>query len=247
VVQKRGFAVYRRHEPVLRLRPPLRSGLVARGAPTANERFKLTFAPAFRVGLFVALSAHYVAFNVFPTLRAAELPVEASRLVAVDLPPRVDIPRPPEPVSRPARPRVADLATSDLTIAPTTFESFDPVAAAAELAPPPVPIVEEKDRPVYIPFEVPPRLKNEAEMLALLEATYPASLRNAGIGGSVRLWLYVDELGVVRDAQVDISSGFEALDVAAQAVARAMRFTPALMRDRPTPVWISQPIEFVTK
>lgn len=71
--------------------------------------------------------------------------------------------------------------------------------------------------------------------------------RDAGIGGSVRLWVYVDEQGIVRDAQVDVSSGFEALDEAARTVAHAMRFTPALNRDKATPVWISQPIDFITK
>jgi len=247
-VERRAFAVYRRHEPVLRLRPPLRPEFAKSGGPTANDRFKTSFAPALRVGLLAALSAHYAIFHVFPTLRAAEVFPEATRLVAVDLPPRVEIPRPPEPVPRPARPRIADLSSAmDRTIAPTTFESFEPVAASAELAPPPVPMADETSRPTYIPYEVPPRLKNEAQVLALLEASYPSSLRDAGVGGNVRLWIYVDEEGIVRDARVDISSGLEALDLAAQTVAHAMRFTPALMRDRPTPVWISQPIEFITK
>jgi TonB family protein len=73
---------------------------------------------------------------------------------------------------------------------------------------------------------------------------YPALLRDAGVGGTVRVYFYIDEDGVVRDTRIDQSSGHPALDDAALSVASVYRFSPALNRDRPTPVWVSFPITF---
>lgn len=199
------------------------------------------------VGCLLAITLHAVVLNVMPAVRTAEARTVASRLDVVDVPPAVSIPAPPQPVARPARPVLGDLALAqDLTIAPTTFDAFEPVEEAA-LAPPP--IVEEvvSNRPEYIPFEVAPELINKEESITLLQAVYPTVLKESGVGGSVRLWIYIDEKGIVQDCQVDVSSGFEALDVAAITVAHAMRFTPALMRDKAAAVWISQPIDFIAK
>lgn len=247
VVPIRTFAVQKQREAVLRIRAPLGVGAPIEGPPTANEEFKETFGAAFRVGVFMAVAAHVVLFLVFPSVRRVDLPVPVAELAAVDIPPRVSIPAPPQPVSRPARPTIAAPGVArTLTIAPTTLESFEPTGSA-ELAPPPVPVAAQDGRPAYIPFEVAPRLKNGAVAATLLEQVYPSALRDAGVSGSVHLWLYIDESGVVRDCRVAESSGYEELDIAATTVAYAMEFTPALMRDKAAAVWISQPIDFIAR
>ncbi|MFV1986490.1 MAG: energy transducer TonB [Gemmatimonadota bacterium] len=244
---KRVFAVYKHSEPVLRIRPAQRTDLGGQHVVTANEKFKETFGPRFRVGLFVAIAAHYAIITLFPALDRVELPVASGRLAAIDIPPRVSVPAPPRPVARPARPTLAAPAVaSSLTIEPTTFDAFEPVIGS-DLAPPPVPIAAEDGRPPYIPFEVAPTLKNRAAAAAMLERVYPSVLRDAGVSGSVQLWIYIDETGVVRESRVAESSGYEDLDLAATMVAYSMQFTPALMRDKAAAVWISQPITFIAK
>jgi TonB family protein len=69
-------------------------------------------------------------------------------------------------------------------------------------------------------------------------------LKDAGIGGTVILWVYIDESGTVQKSQVNKTSGYPAMDKAAQDVAGDMQFSPAYNRDKKTPVWIAIPIEF---
>ena len=100
--------------------------------------------------------------------------------------------------------------------------------------------------PVFTPYTVRPDYINAGEVRAALEREYPPLLRDAGIGGTVIVWFFIDEEGVVRNQQVQASSGHQALDDAALRVAPVFRFTPALNRDRAVPVWVQLPITFTT-
>jgi TonB family protein len=97
-------------------------------------------------------------------------------------------------------------------------------------------------RPTFIPYDVPPKLENPSEIQRLLERVYPAQLRDAGIEGTVILWIFVDGQGVVQKTEVKESSGYEVMDEAALSTAEKMRFSPAMNRDKATPVWLAQPI-----
>ena len=77
-----------------------------------------------------------------------------------------------------------------------------------------------------------------------MEREYPPLLRDAGIGGTVRVYFFIDEGGAVQDFRIDESSGHQALDDAALAVADVYRFSAALNRDKKVPVWVSFPITF---
>lgn len=99
-------------------------------------------------------------------------------------------------------------------------------------------------RPTFIPYDVPPKLQNMDDVRRALRDEYPPELREAGIGGTVTLWLYLDEDGVVRKTLVQAGADEEALDDAARAVVEEMRFSPALNRDAPTAVWVQQKITF---
>jgi TonB family protein len=98
--------------------------------------------------------------------------------------------------------------------------------------------------PVFTPYTVPPSILNREQVVRAMADAYPALLRDAGIGGTVRVFFFIDETGTVRDRRIDQSSGHPALDDAALAVAGVYRFSAALNRDRPTPVWVSFPITF---
>ena len=116
----------------------------------------------------------------------------------------------------------------------------------AELPPPPpVPDgrVDATDGGFRV-FEVAPRLLNPGEFQRALERAYPAGLRDAGIGGTVTMQVFIDVEGRVLEGRVTAGSGYRALDTAALELIEVMRFSPALNRDKAVPVWVQLPIAF---
>jgi TonB family protein len=101
--------------------------------------------------------------------------------------------------------------------------------------------------PTFTPFTVRPDIRNRGELQEALVREYPPLLMDAGIGGTVQVWFYIDETGRVGRTAVNQSSGHEALDEAALKVAAIIQFTPALNREVPVPVWITLPITFTTR
>ena len=109
----------------------------------------------------------------------------------------------------------------------------------------PAPGAPVADTPTATPYTVSPNLINEEEVQQAIDDEYPALLRDAGIGGTVHVRIFVDAAGVAQNAVVGRSSGHDPLDEAALRAARVMRFTPALDVDEPVPVWIAIPITFI--
>ncbi len=83
--------------------------------------------------------------------------------------------------------------------------------------------------------------------MQIVERNYPKLLRDAGIGGTVNVWVFIDTNGNVKNAQVQKGSGNKALDEAALTSAQEFSFTPALNRDKTVPVWVAIPITFSVK
>lgn len=213
------------------------------GSLTANERFKGRFRTWFWGGMIAAVAAHFAAFAYLPELTTDDFSFMAEELTAVELPPEVDIPPPPQAIARPAVPVMASADISeDITIAPTTFES-NPVD---ELPPPPTATAEARieDAPTFTPFTVAPDIINRKQIQEAMIKAYPPLLREAGIGGTVLVYFFIDETGLVQQTLVHESSGHNLLDDAALSVANLYRFSPALNRDRRVPVWVSFPIMF---
>ena len=209
---------------------------------TANQRFKASYRLFIALALFASVVVHFLAFEFFPSMQAADLDFVPDQLSAIELPPEVRIPPPPEAIVRPARPRVSEsMLDEDITIAATTFDENP----ASELAPPPPNVeVDPSEQPVYIARDVEPRLLNGPEMIRLMDRLYPKTLKEAGIGGDVLMWVWVDEQGRPGNAQINRSSGRVQLDETALAMAAQMRFSPAMLRDKPVGVWVAQPISF---
>jgi len=207
---------------------------------TANDRFKRSYGDWIAYGILAATVAHFALVQLFPSLEAKDMGDAAEEMEAVELPPQVEIPPPPEQIARPATPKVAEAnVDEDVTIAPTTFEE-NPV----ERLPPPPKSGSPSDRPSFIPRDVDPQLMNRDEVRRALQRYYPPMLKDAGIGGQVVLWLFVDEGGEVAKSQVQQSSGYDAFDKAAAKVANQMEFKPAINRDKPIAVWVSQAVTF---
>lgn len=201
--------------------PPI--GAVPRRGRAAG--FRAAYPRTLALGLVASAGLHLAGVLAIglADVRILAGPEVPSTLPAVELlppappdaPPGVRIPPPSLPVPTPPEPR--------------------PAAIEAPEAPP---------EPVFIPHDVAPRLVNVAEVRAVLEERYPASLPEEAGESQVVLWLFVDESGEVTRLRVRLSSGWSALDRLAQEIAPAMRFRPALHLGRSVGVWVSQPIRF---
>lgn len=211
-------------------------------AETANDRFKRSFGSWFWGSMIAATVMHFAMFQFWPTLTAEDVSFSSEDLETIELPPEIEIPPPPQRIARPAVPVVATAdIEEDITIAPTTFED-NPVE---DLPPPPT--EQETDissAPVFTPMTVRPEIKNVQEVIRAMEREYPAILRDAGIGGRVVVWFFIDEDGTVQDRRISQTSGHVGLDEAALKVSGIYRFTPALNRDKKVKVWVQFPITF---
>ncbi len=211
---------------------------------SANDRFKSKFRSLFWSSIIVATFAHFGAFMFWPELTTADISFASEELVSIELPPDIEIPPPPAQIARPATPVIAATELDeDITIAPTTFD-LNPVEDLP-LPPPPAEGPEDMSaEPTFTPFTVAPTILNREEVRQAMVDAYPTLLRSAGIGGTVRVFFFINENGAVEDYRIQQSSGYAQLDEAALAVAGLYRFSPALNRDRTVPVWVLFPIEF---
>lgn len=209
---------------------------------TANERFKNRFGAWTCAGIMLATVMHFALVQYFPPLTAADVSYGVSELEAIDLPAEIEIPPAPEMIHRPAVPVVAEAELyEDVTIAPTTFAE-NPVE---HLPPPPThTLVALQQQPVFTPYTVAPRLRDRSQAAKIVLQKYPKLLQDAGIEGTVVVWAFIDERGIVRNCQLHTSCGFEALDRAALAAVGEFEFVPALNQDKYVPVWVSMPIKF---
>jgi periplasmic protein TonB len=206
-------------------------------------------ANAFAIALTLSVGVHYGLLSWAPNIRVGELNWTTEELRMVDVPPpAVELPPVPERIARPATPVVSSAAIDqDITIAPTTFEA-NPVES---LPPPPSTIPKDAEdiraAPTFTPYTVRPELRNPDEIRRALEAAYPPLLRDAGIGGRVLVWVFINEDGVVEKALVKEGAGSPAFDEVALAVTPRMHFSPAINRDRRVAVWIELPLVFTTR
>ncbi len=119
--------------------------------------------------------------------------------------------------------------------------------AAAPASAAPARLQDIAAAPVFTAFTVAPELRNRAQVATALSREYPRLQRAGSPQGQVLVWLLLDESGTVRKTQLKQSSGHAALDEAALQLGRQMRFSPALEHDHPVPVWVSVPVDFVTR
>ena len=207
---------------------------------SANSRFKSSSSSWFWGSMIAATAAHFgfFAFLEFGEIQDVSMNNEPTKVLPR---PTVELPETPEPLSRPATPVVTDaVIDTDITIAPVTFDN-NPVG---EIPPPSQVAADISTKPGFTPHTVAPDYINVDEVRRALEREYPPLLRDAGIGGTVKVWFFIDENGVVQNQVVNESSGHQALDAAALRVAPVFKFTPALNRDKAVPVWVSLPITF---
>ncbi len=223
--------------------------LMRSGDGRANRHFKQVADAVFWAALILATGIHYGVFRFWPDMTAEVISVGSGDFTAITLPPKIEIPAAPQTIARPAVPvMVSGNIDEAITIAPTTFES-NPIS----VLPPPTTTREastERDlakAPIFTPFTVKPEIRNRGEVAQALARMYPPLLRDAGIGGTVLVWFFINAEGKVERTLVREGSGHADLDEAALKVADIITFTPALNRDKRVPVWISLPITFTVR
>ena len=144
---------------------------------------------------------------------------------------------PPAPgevaVSPPAVLEAADTGGAPV-LAPPSFE----VQLSEYRAHPPGPSSDRGN--LLARVEVPPRLRNPAEIQRMLLRSAPDAALQRENGARCVLWVFVDETGSVREARIESSSGLPAFDEAALGVARSMEFTPGTTGTRPVGMWVQQ-------
>ncbi|HEX6590075.1 MAG TPA: energy transducer TonB [Longimicrobiales bacterium] len=136
------------------------------------------------------------------------------------------------------------LPSTQTTFNPLDYSGVGPEGVADGVSQRSVTSDDVDAAPRLTPMTVRPTIRNRDDVMRALQRLYPALLRDAGIGGTVVLWIRVDEQGRVVDTRVHESSGQPALDEAALRVGEVIQFTPAMNRERRIPVWIHWPITF---
>jgi periplasmic protein TonB len=230
---------------VLWLAPAARG---AKAGSTVQARMKELYDSVAWASVTLSVAVHMLAFGYAPQFHAEDFSFQPTELMAVEIPPEVEIPPPPRAIMRPATPVISSVPLDeDITIAPTTFAD-NPVDA---LPPPPAPRSsgdpgdpDIASAPTFTPFTVAPEIRNREEIIQLISAVYPPDLRDAGVGGVVVVWFYIEEGGRVASTRVAQSSGFAPLDAAALQVSDRFVFSPALLNDQFVPVWVQFPITF---
>lgn len=209
---------------------------------SANERLKRGSPSILWGSLIVATLMHLGVFLLWPEMTADVRSMGDGMLTALDLPDEIPLPAPPEPLPRPATPVLATSPVpDDVTIGLTTLEANPP----AVLTPPPAETAGNEGSAItFTPYTVRPEILNVDEVQREMARLYPPALRDAGIGGTVELALHIDEEGRVLEARVASSSGHRSLDAAALDLSDALRFSPALNRDRRVAVWVAFPVVF---
>jgi protein TonB len=178
---------------------------------------------------------------------APDAPVVPNAPAASEEPAGADAPLPPAPPAAP-RPTAPPTPTAE----PGTDEAvrdalfrFRRDEGSVEV---PAPNSEDLSKePTFTPFTQAPSIRNRTEVVAAMEAQYPPLLRDAGIGGTVRVFFFIDADGTTQSIRLSQSSGHPALDDAAMKVASVYRFSPALNREVAVPVWVQFPITFQTR
>ena len=211
---------------------------------TANEMMKRRSAVWLPRSIVLAVLLHAALFVFAPDMTTANVH-DAKNGDMYVIPPEVELPDPPEEIVTPAMPVAGSIDIStDVTITSTTFEAWTPDT----LAPPPTTgggDIEGFRK--WTVSMVAPRLLNAEEVERELRRTYPAIMRDAGIGGQVDVNLWLDENGRIVNAEVGRSSGYQSLDDAALKVVGVMKLTPAQNRGMPVRVIVTLPVVYRVK
>jgi TonB family protein len=208
---------------------------------TANQRLKNGFGPKLALSLVAATVLHALFFSLWPTMSATSWGATVSPTTQVVHVATTTLPPAPKTLPVPAAPVISAAAPPEATL---DLPSWNDVVKLPSPPAPKAAASETADNTWTGPVTVQPSVANPDTLRSALERAYPNLLREAGIGGTVRLLVRIDTHGRVLEAKIERSSGYRALDDAALKVSGILRFHPALNRDTPVSVWVRIPVTF---
>jgi protein TonB len=144
-----------------------------------------------------------------------------------------DLPPPPPPVDLKEKPPVQVIAPDiNITVPIEVPPPIQNVTTKAPPAPPPAPRAVTPGTPIK-PLSMPD-----------VHDYYPEQARRDGQEGRAQVKVCVGANGKIASTEIATSSGFPALDEAAQKVAKAARFKPATSEGKPVDSCAVLPVKF---
>lgn len=199
--------------------------------PTANYLFKQRYDKFFAIAVTISFFLHVFLFLATPSLNTAITIHEDVTMTALELPPEVVIPPPPEPLAKPSIPIEAEEEIEeDITIEETTPPppNLIPEMAQAE---------ENIEMEEFLMVaEVMPKWKHKPSLPEI-----PPYIARARVKTITKIVFVVTKSGEVDQQRMKVtsSSGYPELDELALEWAKKGKFHPALQRGEPVAVYVS--------
>jgi len=209
----------------------------------ASKTLRLQYKKFLELGLVVSLLLNILLMQGYKRvkIRAANRAAKLSALQVEEIPQTEQQKQAPAP-SRPTVPIASEDESlpEDETIA-TTELNFN-----EELPPPPPPPEDQGDAIVFVPYDEAP-VPIGGFVAIQKKLIYPEIARKAGVEGRVLVYAQIDEKGHVVRTKVMQSLGPNGCDEAAVNAISAVKWKPAMQRDRPVKVWVMVPVDFKLK
>lgn len=206
---------------------------------SANFIFKRKYGKYFGMAMLISLIGHIAFILGMPSINPEIAVQQETSMEAVDLPPEVVIPPPPQPLAKPSIPQMAEEEIDeDITIEETTPPPPDLIPEM------PVAQQEEKAEEFLMVAEVMPKFKTVPP-----QPKMPAYIARARVDVTTVIEFFVTKSGDV-DAQrttVPTSSGYPELDEIAVEWAKKIKFHPALNRGEAVSVRVRVPVIWKTR
>lgn len=135
---------------------------------------------------------------------------------------------------------VSVLTEAAASEAPRTFVPIDETPPSTEASASWVDSPLDELAPAYAY----PVLLDPVNAERIVQMFYPRRLQENGIGGEVRLMVWVTETGVAEDREILMSSNEDALDRAALSAVGRLRFAPARRGGAPVGSWVKFTVRF---
>jgi len=212
-----------------------------------SANLKLQYKRVLELGLVVSLILHIFMLQGYKkvAVRTSVTEVKLETLQVEDIPQTQQQRSAPAP-SRPTVP----IASEDETLPEDETIDFTDLDMESEPPPPPPPPALEEGVddgiPVFVPFDEPPNPIGGYPAIQK-NLKYPELARKAGVEGRVMVWAQIDTEGNVSRTRIMKSLGPNGCDEAAQTAIRAVKWKPAMQRDRPVRVWVAVPVDFRLK
>jgi protein TonB len=205
----------------------------------SHYRRRLQYKKVLELSLIVSLLLHIFLLQGYKrlTLKPVKKSIGMIQLDVIDVP----MTRQKSQISTPRRPSVPIPSEDEELPADETIETEDWVLDENVLPPPPP--VEQEDVFTFIPYDQPPAPIGGYRAIHE-KLVYPELAKRAGIEGQVIISALIDEDGNVIRTRVLKSLGSNGCDEAAETAIRAVKWNPAMQRDKPVKVWVSIPVEF---